>query len=148
MNRFPSEELFLAWAAGFFDGEGWVGAMVNARANVRRKRPDIVLHVRVVQTSTECLELLQKRFGGSIGTYKRKNTAAVLYTWRLANWSAMIFLNAVYPYTVVKRKQVELALTYPIGPRRISRLSQEMAERRMHIMNQLRVLRAEAKTYA
>lgn len=148
MKRFPSEEAFLAWTAGFFDGEGWVGVSASGRIGLQRKKPYHVLHVRVVQTSTECLELLKARFGGSIYTGKQRNHTAIVYSWRIANWRAMEFLKAVYPYTVVKRSQVEVALTYPIMPYRMPKLTQEITEQRMYVMNHLRALRAEAKTYA
>jgi len=151
-----SSPLFLAWAAGFFDGEGSVFVEVarhkNARHGVRN-----ALHASVTQTSLPCLNLLKEHFGGSIVTitYTRRHNMnnSVCYIWRLLNKDALPFLEAIAPYVVVKKEQVELAVQYPFTSAdgrnyggRHNPLPDEVHNRRMEIGRKLRDIRASMKT--
>lgn len=111
------EQLFLAWAAGFFDGEGCV--MVEKSKEIRCKHGfRTSLHATVTQTSKPCLELFLARFGGSITTTETRGANArrwsVQYRWITRNEEAMAFLFAIKPYVVVKKSQVHAALAYPL----------------------------------
>ena len=78
---------------------------------------------------------------------------SVCYVWRVRNKDAIAFLEAIAPYVVVKKEQVELALQYPLtstdgrkyaGP--YNPLPDEVHNRRMEIGQKLRDIRASMKT--
>ena len=109
--------LFLAWAAGFFDGEGSViielSKSEKCKAGYRTS-----LHATVTQTSLPCLHKFEETFGGSIKTYQHtcpnSTRWAVQYTWSARNEKAIEFLKAIRPYAVVKADQIDTALEYPM----------------------------------
>jgi hypothetical protein len=112
-----NDQLFLAWAAGFFDGEGCV--MVEKSKEIRCKHGfRTSLHATVTQTSKPCLELFLDKFGGSIITTETRGEHArrwsVQYRWVSRNEEALNFLRAIEPYVVVKKTQVCAALEYPL----------------------------------
>lgn len=111
------DKLFLAWAAGFFDGEGCVMVeMSKEKACLHGFRTS--LHVTVTQTSLPCLQLFLDKFGGSISTSENKTPNgrrwAVQYRWVARNELALDFLTQIEPYVVVKKEQVKAALKYPM----------------------------------
>jgi hypothetical protein len=111
------DDLFLAWAAGFFDGEGCVLVeMSKEKACKHGYRTS--LHTTVTQTSVPCLQLFLERFGGSIVTTENKTPSgrrwAVQYRWSVRNEKALLFLQAIEPFVVVKKEQVQAALKYPL----------------------------------
>jgi len=79
-DRFPNEEIFLAWCAGFFDGEGCVIVSEQKNALVRRGS-HYALMVTVVQQNRLPLNLMQEAFGGTIGVDTKTGSAA----WRKTN---------------------------------------------------------------
>ena len=111
------DKLFLAWAAGFFDGEGSVIVeMSKEKACLHGFRTS--LHANVTQTSLPCLQLFLERFGGGITTTENRTPSgrrwAVQYRWTVRNEAALQFLQTIEPYTVVKKEQVQAALKYPM----------------------------------
>jgi hypothetical protein len=153
-----SDDLFLAWAAGFFDGEGCVIVEISKEKRCRHGFRTS-LHATVTQTSLPCLELFLRRFGGSIKTFEHKTPSgrrwAVQYTWTVRNEKAVEFLRAVHPYTVVKYTQVEAALRYPlVAPNgkkygnSSNPIPNEVQEQRVAIAHELRAIRASMKTEA
>lgn len=112
-----TDELFLAWAAGFFDGEGCVMVeMSKGEGCLHGYRT--CLHTTVTQTSLPCLQLFLERFGGSIITSENRTPNgrrwAVQHRWVARNETALAFLQAVEPFVVVKKEQVQAALKYPL----------------------------------
>ena len=78
---------------------------------------------------------------------------SVCYIWRVLNKDAIPFLEAVAPYVVVKKEQVELALLYPLTSAdgknyggRHNPIPDEVHDRRMDIGQKLRGIRASMKT--
>lgn len=111
------DKLFLAWTAGFFDGEGSVIVeMSKEKKCLHGFRTS--LHANVTQTSLPCLQLLLEKFGGGITTTEHKTPSgrrwAVQYRWSVRNEAALQFLRAIEPYVVVKKEQVQAALKYPM----------------------------------
>lgn len=152
------DQLFLAWAAGFFDGEGCVIVEISKEKKCRHGFRTS-LHATVTQTSLPCLELYLKKFGGSIKTseYRTPNGRrwSVQYVWIVRNENAINFLRAIQPYTVVKREQINVALQYPLtapNGRKYGSASNpipdEVQERRVAIAHELRHIRADMKTEA
>jgi hypothetical protein len=111
------DKLFLAWAAGFFDGEGCVIIELSSSPKSSRGQRTS-LHATVTQTSIPCLQKYVDRFGGSIKTSQHtcpnSSRWAVQYTWSVRNEKAIKFLQEIQPYTVVKKEQIEVAVKYPL----------------------------------
>ena len=102
----------LAYIGGFFDGEGSISCIIN-RNGVRR------LSVNITNTCYPLIEDLHNRFGGLIHEMKvRERTGKTIglrkqcYRWDLNGKRAVLFLSAVSPYILVKRKQVKLAMEF------------------------------------
>lgn len=93
------QAVVVAYAAGFFDGEG----CVRLQANQNGKQS---LRVYIAQKDVRPLEYLQPFFGGLIRKYK-SNVAWQLQLFGLAGYE---FLVAVEPFLIVKRAQAQLAI--------------------------------------
>lgn len=154
----PDDILFLAWAAGFFDGEGCV--LVEKSKELKCKHGfRTSLHASVTQTSKPCLELFLTRFGGSLITSESRTPAgrrwAVQYRWVVRNEEALAFLAAIAPYVVVKKSQVQAALTYPMKSengkkygRQGNPIPDSVMQARLELRDLLRGIRAGMKTPA
>ena len=94
----------LAYLAGFFDGEGYVGFLSRS------------INVSVSNTNYSILEEFLKLFGGII---RRKNfatrTRRSAFEWRIYGAHAAKFLSTISPFLREKRPQAELALSIPRG---------------------------------
>lgn len=98
----------VAWAAGFFDGEGNVHIDVEGN-----------LHVGAAQTTPVPLFALRDAFGGTV----RDRPSPVLghrnqWIWRLAGWNAVEFLRLVRPRLRVKGPHADLAIAALARPHR------------------------------
>ena len=138
---------FLAWAAGFFDGEGCV--LVEMSKSPRSKGGQrFRLHATVTQTSLPCLEKYLAAFGGSIVTneYTTPNGRrwSVQYRWSVRDAEALAFLAAIHPYTVVKYDEVTVALNYPLNERQ-NKLADGVFMQRLDIRAQLKALKESRK---
>jgi hypothetical protein len=96
----------LAYAAGFFDGEGC--AMIR-----NGKGTSIRLDVSIAQNTMPVLEMLKGFFGGNV--YGTKSTGGFkpnkqCFQLRLNGDNAARFLVAVFPYLVVKKEDVREVL--------------------------------------
>ena len=85
--------LDIAWAAGFYDGEGSITLSVN--------KGYLHLEVACSQKVQLPLMLFKKWFGGSIYSYKplRGDPA---YIWKTFGSNGITFLKTVLPFLVVK----------------------------------------------
>ncbi len=101
----------LAWAAGFFDGEGSICLM---RRVLRGRVTDVfTLAIVVVNTCLSALARLKETFAlGAIHSRKAHEGRQQVYEWHLSAQSAERLLLSIKPYVVVKRRQVDLALEY------------------------------------
>ncbi len=88
------------WAAGFFDGEGCVTISRRDRSPGFKEH---FLAVQVGQNNKRPLEVLHARFGGCF-------TKSGCWRWRCHGSAACRFLQAIGPYSLVKRREVDLAL--------------------------------------
>ncbi len=96
----------LAWAAGFFDGEGSIG--IYARGDTKGHRLDVTIGNVDLRT----LEIFKRRWGGSMWTDHRKPPRQTFYFWSLSTRSAQPFLLEILPYLIAKREQAEVALAF------------------------------------
>jgi hypothetical protein len=145
------DRLFLAWAAGFFDGEGCV--LVSERSN----KTVYQLFTTVTQQEPAALHLLKQRFGGNVtpdktatsDSYLRKRGAILVWRWKATSAEAHAFLQAIQPYVVVKAEQVRVALDFPdVGVRfcRSRPMPEDVRVARRNVMHTLRSIRAAQKT--
>jgi hypothetical protein len=96
----------VAYAAGFFDGEGSMAFYVGSGSN----RKGIVFAVSVWQSELEVLDWFKKTFGG--GVYRRPNAGhgkssnKSAAEWRMTGHGAAQFLGLIQPYLKVKNLKV------------------------------------------
>ena len=100
----------LAWFAGFFDGEGCVGAYTRGRS--------YRASVRVVNTHLPTLEQYSRAFGGRITSLTRSQEHhRAAFVWSVTGDDASAFLEAILPFLREKKEQaalwLSLRLTHP-----------------------------------
>jgi len=100
------KDMIVAYAAGFFDGEG----CVNCSAN---KSGSPFVRIMVANTNIEVLELFKSYWGGDIQKSSRsKDHWKQAYNWRLANSDASTFLREILPFLVIKKDQASAAIQF------------------------------------
>jgi len=128
----------LAWIAGFFDGDGSVGIRKYKRPHCRSPIYDLV--VKITNSNIEVLKWIQNHFGGTINHDHKSNC----YKLRFGGRVGMRFLEAIFPYLKVKRKQAKLGIalqsrhTFQGGPGKF--LPKEELEEREQLYQELRKL--------
>ena len=152
------DPLVIAWAAGFFDGEGCVMVEMSKEARCRHKFRTS-LHVTVTQTSLPCLQIYLEHFGGSIVTSNNRTPNgrrwAVQHRWVARNEEALNFLQIVEPYVIVKKEQVKAALKYPLKSpdgvkygNKTNPIPDDVMQARVAVRALLKDIRASMKTMA
>lgn len=98
---------FVAWTAGFFDGEGCVMIQGLSSGSLR-------LGVALGQKVREPLDAVAARWGGTVRVSResRSNRHATMYDWRLHGRHAVVFLEEVRPFLLVKAAQADVAIAY------------------------------------
>lgn len=100
-----------AWAAGFFDGEGYVGILQRNSSG----RFELALSIR--QCDPEPLRHLQKRFGGWLSVHKVKTkNCRPAWSWSLTRQRCLPFLRAIQPFlmrTILKRR-ISVAIEFQV----------------------------------
>lgn len=81
------KETDIAWAAGFFEGEGNLSLSTNGAGGFMGM-------VQVGQKSREPLDRLQKLFGGTVGYWR----SSYVWAWYLCSKKALPFLETIEPY--------------------------------------------------
>ena len=116
-------KITLAYAAGFYDGEGTV-YINNLKHNIKNGRtiPSHCLVAEVTNTNKEVLMCFKEYFRGNIKYYsvdKLGNTGVgskkPQWRWNVSGNQAKDFFEAILPYLIVKRKQAELAISFQIN---------------------------------
>jgi hypothetical protein len=98
------------YCAGFFDGEGSMGAYCRRYL------------VTASNTDVRPLKKFIELWGGKIHVQKKnklKGANMDVFHWRLYGHNSRTFLNEIYPYTIVKKDQIKLFLeildVLPVG---------------------------------
>ena len=94
------KEQFKIWLAGFIDGEGYIGT-----------NPAGCIRLFIVNTDKYVLDNIKKFYHGNV--YKRKNLNKrwkVRYSFEVSSNYAKIIFDDILPFSIIKRKQIELAL--------------------------------------
>ena len=101
----------IAYAAGFFDGEGYIGICGS------QSRGSLCLEIDVTQVDPRPLQFLAEHFGGKIkqrvrSKYTSTRNSRPSFLWRLHAKDAVMFLELIYPYLIHKRDQADLAFQF------------------------------------
>ncbi len=99
-----------AYAAGFFDGEGYVGLQ-------RARRPECLgftysLRIQIGQDDERPLLYLASLWSGKVTIRPTPRIRRVHYQWCLFGPSAGQFLADIEPFLIVKRAQANLAIKF------------------------------------
>lgn len=124
--------------AGFFDGEGYVGASL-ATANA-----GAYLRCTATNMDRRVLDLFVAKFGGRLGRSRtlRPDGRAFAWVWSLNGAAAKEFLRYVVDDVVVKKEQVVAALRWPLaldGPDK--ELKDDQRALRLEIYHELKRLK-------
>jgi hypothetical protein len=109
----PMKNELFSYFAGLFDGEGCIQIVKYTSHWSRRKTKVYGLQVTVNMSSISPQKLLKKHFGGSIINRKgaipnHRDT----HVWQIWGAKAMFFLKAIYPYSMIKKEQIENAIEF------------------------------------
>ena len=147
-------ETIAAYAAGFFDGEGYVD-IYKATLSKASKSPSLMLRVVISQKDGKVMNWLTEHFGGYVQLSRRNGT--YIYRWDVRSQAAKRFLLQILPYTLVKREQVELAIEYENrkgnyldnqkGSQGFNKLSDEEIKWRLELREKLKKLKKEYTAY-
>lgn len=130
----------IAWAAGFFDGEGFISIQ-------ERHHPKYIgfyLRIGINHVAPEPIYEMQKIFGGAI---EKQNPAKVIgkrkprHRWTLGTAAAAEALKQLMPYLINKNKVAALALDFQqtIGPRGTP-VSEDIQYKRIELKQQITLL--------
>lgn len=101
------DEKLIAYVAGFFDGEGCVSVWSKGG-----KKGSYTFGVIIVNTNPIPLGICKDIFGGSIYKETRGGPRRPLWIWRCSYNKAIKFINAILPYSIIKKPELEVALEY------------------------------------
>lgn len=104
--RIPTSE-DIAYAAGFFDGEGNIVIASNNAGGNLGKYLTYNMRVGCAQNDPIPLFWFRERWGGSV----RKSSARG-HMWQQFSLGALEFLRQVEPFLIVKRERALLAIEY------------------------------------
>lgn len=96
-----------AYAAGFFDGEGWISISRSLDNWPGHVTPRYSFTIGVAQNNVEPLLWLQQIWGGRLYTAEGR-----IPTLQLSKTEGVRFLRHVLPYLKVKREKALLALEF------------------------------------
>ena len=99
----------IAYMAGIFDGEGWVG-INTSKPHGKHKSPRYSLYMGVANTYIPVLEMFAEEFGGHIKLASGKNKPC--YSWRTTSHKAAHVLKVLMPYLRIKKDQALVAIEY------------------------------------
>ena len=100
----------LAYAAGLFDGEGYVD-IYKATLSKASKNISLMLRVVITQKDGVIMNWLEDNFGGYVQKSVRPDNNWV-YHWDIRSKAAETFIQGIMPYVKIKKAQLELALKF------------------------------------
>jgi hypothetical protein len=100
----------LAWAAGFTDGEGYIG--LTRCLDKKRGYYTYRVQIEVAQVHEAPIRLLHSMFHGVGKGRHYTNTHRGYWTWRVFGQDALRVISLLLPYLVVKQAQARLVLEY------------------------------------
>jgi hypothetical protein len=143
MNKF-NESVFLAYCAGFIDGEGsFTLHILRPTINNRRKYTFYCHKFTLVNTHIKVLEKIQDFFGGTISKRKKVANRRECYQLVIHGDNLVNLCEKILPYSFVKTEQIKVILEYAktIDGRRNSVTAEQRSQReflhnKLHELNQ------------
>lgn len=112
----------IAWAAGFFDGEGTININYAGGYGSRRRKKEhsgtFIHMIGATQVRRAPLDKLKTLFGGTVhyyeyGSRKSKSGRSAFHVWRLQGIDAILSaLVLMLPYLTCKQAEAELMISY------------------------------------
>ena len=108
-------KLKLAWAAGFFDGEGFVGTSKRTSKRKDKVYESLYIRIGINHVAPEPLEEMINLFGGNlkkqaldkvVGNRKQR------HQWKITTDKAVIALREMLPYMKNKQYVASLAIDF------------------------------------
>lgn len=130
----------LAWAAGFFDGEGWITIQVRGG-----KYKGHYIRIGINHVSPEPLEEFQKLFGGVIRKQNPKKVTGnrkQRHEWGISCNKAAEALKQMLPYMKNKVQVANLALDLQATMGTTQKVSEEVLETREQIKKEIQRINA------
>ncbi len=138
-----------AYAAGIFDGEGYVD-IYSATPPKASKSPSFLIRVIISQKDGRLINWLESNFKGHVYS-ARKEGKYPIYRWDSRAQNALNFLKAIQPFVVVKKDQVDLAIKFeerkqqyvfmPKGSQGFNKISPEEIKWRLEMKDNLKSLK-------
>lgn len=119
----------VAWAAGFFDGEGYVTIQRRKQTINGKQYFGHYLRVGINHVAPEPLYEMQRLFGGKI---EKQNPDTIVgnrkarHRWHLSTNSAKEMLVQILPYCKNKNNVIELALEFQSTVQTTKKVSNEI----------------------
>ena len=115
MNDLPIT--FLAWLAGFIDGEGCFDVR-SLKGRKKHSTNRYAISLIIANTNKDCLEYIRDGLGcGSLHQLhtKTQGNRKPSYQYQLTGAKAQDVARAIYPYLQIKQAQARLFVTFPVG---------------------------------
>lgn len=109
VNKLIMEDVFLAYLAGFIDGEG---SIYISRGKKLKNGYQYFLCLSVNNTDNLVIEEIQEKTGGCISISPDKRNKRKLSRLRLYNNQALFVLERIIPFLRVKKNQAILAVDF------------------------------------
>jgi hypothetical protein len=100
--------LSLQYLAGFTDADGSI--TISKFKTTTGCGLKFRIRVRIANIRLDILEQIKKQYGGWIEKIPRKANDRQCYRWCTADKSAAKFLQKIYPYLFIKKKQASMCL--------------------------------------
>lgn len=138
----------LAYAAGFFDGEGHI----RIQRHSTRCRT-MMLQCSISQATEYPLDWFVEKFGGTVKgrLMKYRGDRRPLYGWQISSLGAEEFLRAIFPYLIAKKDEADIALAFreTFRPQHVKgghkRMSEDVIEFRHKCSERLKSLRKQKR---
>jgi len=110
------DNLKIAWAAGFADGEGYIG--LTRWFDKKRGYYTYRIQFEVAQVHETPIRLMSSMFSDVGRVRHYTNHKRGYWTWRVFGQDAIEVIKILMPYLVVKQEQARLVLEYEFTDRR------------------------------
>lgn len=106
-----------AYAAGYFDGEGWIGIRYQKPRGTKSPNGSWTVRVQINSVDAAPLEWLEETFGGGIVVARKAGPHnKLLWGWCLSSSAVKRWLMGVMPYLKIKDDEARLTLRFWEGP--------------------------------
>lgn len=99
------------YAAGLFDGEGCVTIRKDTRVSKRGGSISYQLICILGMSHKPTIDFLQFCYGGSV-TVRDKGKHKTCYQWTVASEKALVFLYQIYPHSITKKNEIQIAIDF------------------------------------